>query len=78
MKYDIVLEVEGKKFAFKDVEAPNQEDAEIKCKQELKRRIKLVSIQPSPAVRERASNAKEVPTMSGDEMYDRFFGKFKG
>ena len=74
MKYDIVLEIEGRQFRFKDVEAPNQEAAEVKCTQELKRRIKLVSIQPSPTVREeRKSNAKQIPPLSGEEIFRKFF-----
>jgi len=73
MKYDVTLGLEGKMFRFKDVEAANQEAAEIKCTQELKRKIKLVSIQPSPEVREpREPNAR---TMTGDEMFKQFFGK---
>ncbi len=76
MKYDIVLGLEGKEFHFKDVEAANQEAAEIKCTQELKRRIKLVSIQPSPAVRsERKSNATQIPPVSGEDIFRQFFGK---
>ena len=76
MKYDIVLDIEGHKFRFKDVEAANQEAAEIKCTQELKRKIKLVSIQPSPAVREeRKSNATQIPPVSGEDIFRQFFGK---
>ncbi len=75
MKYDIVLGLEGKEFRFKDVEAANQEDAETKCTQELKRKIKLVSIQPSPDVRERKSNATQIPPVSGDDMFNQFFRK---
>lgn len=76
MKYDIVLDIEGHKFRFKDVEAINQEAAEIKCTQELKRKIKLVSIQPSPEVREeRKSNATQIPPVSGEDMFRQFFGK---
>lgn len=76
MKYDIVLGIEGKQFRFKDVEAPNKEDAEIKCIQELKRKIRLVSIQPSQAVRDKAeSNATQIPLMSGEDIFKQFFGK---
>lgn len=76
MKYDIVLGLEDKQFRFKDVEAANQEAAEVKCTQELKRRIKLVSIQPSPAVRaERKSNATQIPPVSGEDIFRQFFGK---
>lgn len=76
MKYDIVLGLEGKLFRFMDVEAANQEDAEIKCKQELKRKIKLVAIQPSPAVRdEKKSNATQIPPISGEDIFKQFFGK---
>lgn len=76
MKYDIVLAVEGHKFRFKDVEATNQEAAEVKCVQELKRKIKLVSIQPSPEVRdERMPNATNIPPVSGEDMFRQFFGK---
>ena len=76
MKYDIVLEVEGKKFRFRDVEAPNKEDAEIKCIQELKRKIKLVSIQQCPASRsERESNATQIPPVSGEDIFRQFFRK---
>lgn len=76
MKYDVTLGLEGKIFRFKDVEAANQEAAEVKCIQELKKRIKLVSIQPSPVVREeRKSNATQVPPVSGEDMFRQFFGK---
>lgn len=76
MKYDVVLGLEGKEFRFKDVEAANQEAAEIKCTQELKRKIKLVSIQPSPAVRDkRKSNATQIPPVSGEDMFNQFFRK---
>ena len=76
MKYDVVLGLEGKEFRFKDVEAANHEAAEVKCTQELKRRIKLVSIQPSPAVREeRKSNATQIPPVSGEDIFRQFFGK---
>lgn len=76
MKYDIVLEIEGKQFRFKDIESSNKEDAEIKCIQELKRKIKLASIQPSPAVRGKTkSNATQVPPMSGEDIFKQFFGK---
>ena len=76
MKYDVVLEVHGKKFNYKAVEATNKEDAITKATQQLKRDIMFVSIQPTPEVREdRASNAKQVPPMSGVEMFDKFFGK---
>ncbi len=76
MKYDIVIGLEGREFRFQDVEAANQEAAEIKCIQELKRKIKLVSIQPSPAVRDdRKSNATQIPPMSGEDMFNQFFGK---
>jgi hypothetical protein len=74
MKYDIVLEVNGHKFRFKDVEAPNREDAEIKCSLQLKRSIKLVSIQPSPE-RGKTENATQIPPMSGEEMFNKFFRK---
>lgn len=76
MKYDIELGLEGKIFRFKDVEAVNQEAAEVKCVQELKKRIKLVSIQPSPVIRdERKSNATQVPPVSGEDIFKQFFGK---
>lgn len=76
MKYDIVLGLEGKEFRFKDVEAANQEAAEIKCTQALKKRIKLVSIQPSPEVRdERRSNATQIPPVSGEDIFRQFFRK---
>lgn len=76
MKYDVVLSLEGREFRFRNVEAVNQEAAEVKCIQELKRRIKPVSIQPSPAVRgERRSNATQVPPMSGEDIFKHFFGK---
>lgn len=76
MKYDIVLGLEGKEFRFKDVEAANQEAAEVKCTKELKRRIKLVSIQPSPEARDnRKSNATQIPPVSGEEIFRQFFGK---
>jgi hypothetical protein len=75
MKYDIVLGLEGKEFRFRDVEAANQEAAEVKCTQELKRRIKLVSIQPSPEVRERKSNATQIPPVSGEDIFRQFFRK---
>jgi hypothetical protein len=74
MKYDVVLSIDGSKFRFKDVEAANQEAAEIKCTQELKRKIKLASIQPSPAVRnEKKSNATQIPPVSGDDIWNQFF-----
>jgi len=73
MKYDIVIGLGEKHFRFKDVEAVNEEAAEIRCIKELKTRLKLVSIQPSPEVREpREPNAR---TMTGDEMFKQFFGK---
>lgn len=75
MKYDVVIGLEGKDFRFQDVEAVNQEAAETKCIQELKRRLKLVSIQPSPEVRnEKKSNATQIPPLSGEEMFRKFFG----
>lgn len=70
------MEIEGKQFRFKDVEAPNKEDAETKCIQELKRKIKLVSIQPSPSVRGKIeSNATQIPTITGEDIFKQFFGK---
>ena len=75
MKYDIVLEVEGRKFRFKDIEAADKEDAETMCVQQLKKRIKLVSIQPSPAVRTNEANATQIPPISGEDIFRQFFRK---
>lgn len=76
MKYDIILEIEGKQFRFKDVESSNKEDAETKYIQELKRKIKLVSIQPSPEVRGKPkSNATQIPPVSGEDIFRQFFRK---
>ncbi len=75
MKYDIIIGLEGKEFRFRDVEAVNEEAAGIRCIKELKGRLKLVSIQPSPDVRERKSNATQIPPVSGEEIFRQFFGK---
>ncbi len=76
MKYDVVLDVSGHKFRFKDVEAINQDEAEVKCIKQLKKAIRLVSIQPSPAIRdERKSNATQIPPVSGEDIFRQFFGK---
>lgn len=76
MKYDVVIGLEGKEFRFKDVEAANEEAAEIRCIKELKGRLRLVSIQPSPAARnENRSNAAQVPPVSGEDIFRQFFRK---
>lgn len=76
MKYDVELTLYGKKFRFKDVEAPCKEDAIIKATNQMKKDIAFCSIQPSPEVRDnRKPNATQIPPVSGDDIWNQFFRK---
>jgi hypothetical protein len=75
MKYDVQLSLYGKKYNFKDIEAACQEDAIDIAKKQAKQNIMFCAIQPSPEKRDKTENATQIPPMSGEEMFKKYFRK---
>lgn len=72
-KFDVTLDLYGKKFKFHNVEAETKEIAVMKAKNQAVAKLMLFEVVVSPVV-DKSSNAKPI---SGEEMFEKFFGKFR-
>lgn len=72
-KFNVTLDLYGKKFKFHGVEAETKEIAVMKAKNQAVAKLMLVEVVVAPTV-DKTSNARP---MSGEEMFEKFFGKFR-
>lgn len=72
-KFDVTLDLFGKKFKFHNVEAETKEIAVMKAKNQAVAKLMLVEVNICPVV-DKSSNARPI---SGEEIYEKFFGRFR-